>query len=352
MSLAKFLNNYVLKQPNNYLIVTTPYIDTLGLTKNKEYKLKVLNKDSKVIQITLDREFIGSFDKIPKIKEILGNFSKIEAFDFSKEKPKLLESSVQKPELKQSDEGYKAPLYSNMDRLLNPKPKPFVESLLPNEEFAEMMRNKKEKDLLRQRRADANIIHLVRTFYTQEERRDVFNRNRERYLALRNISRMNLEQVPLGVSVFDNIQQINTNQVRPINSLNWIPPPINPNDALSGIDLSHRNFRTQQELKKNIEALPGPKVDPNFTIEFGPDCSICMTEMESTEKLCKLGCGHTYHCDCISKWLKMPLSDYGREIKGVCAMCRAPVESITTNEPNSEKSSFGLSSELKYLLSL
>ena len=348
MSLAKFLNNYILKKPNNYLIVTTPYIDTLGLSKNKEYKLKV-SKESKVIQITLDKEFIGASSKIPEIKQIVGEFSKIEAFDGSREKPKLLESSTQKPEVKEP-EGYKAPLYSNMDRLLNPKDKPFIESLLPNEEFNKMMQSKKEKDLLRQRRADANIIHLVRTFYTQEERRDVFNRNRSRYLALRNISRMNLDQVPLGVSVFDNIQQINSNQVRPTNSLNWIPPPINPNDVLAGIDVSGRDFRTQQALKKNIEALPGPQIDPNFIIEFGPDCSICMTEMESTEKLCKLGCGHTYHCDCISKWLKMPLSDYGREIKGVCAMCRKPVTEITTNNPFN--SSFGLSSELKYLLSL
>ncbi|MCL7029877.1 hypothetical protein MKW94_028641 [Papaver nudicaule] len=51
--------------------------------------------------------------------------------------------------------------------------------------------------------------------------------------------------------------------------------------------------------------------------KYGVDqCVICQTEYEDEEQVMTLPCDHTYHSECISKWL---------QIKKVCAICNSEV---------------------------
>lgn len=75
--------------------------------------------------------------------------------------------------------------------------------------------------------------------------------------------------------------------------------------------VDRRKKATQDDLKSTTE-----KFTPKEKLK--DDCPICLEEMNATEEVMKLSCGHIYHSKCISKWLT--------EQSNTCPTCRKTVE--------------------------
>lgn len=52
-------------------------------------------------------------------------------------------------------------------------------------------------------------------------------------------------------------------------------------------------------------------------LEAGATCGVCLSEFESSERVVRLPCRHTFHAKCISKWLT--------QYKDTCPLCSAPI---------------------------
>jgi hypothetical protein len=305
MDFTNFVEKYT-KNGKIYVIFSGIPVKTGEITKVKNKPFVLKTSDENISDENLQK-FIN---KISKLK-----ISELRALDIT---GKFLNSTqFKEPEVIKPPEGYKPTPHSTFSTLFREKSN--NPALLPVESFTKLLEEQKEKALARQRSADANIIERIRNYYTQAQIKELTERERSRYLGLVNrVSSINQDDInneQLGESVLDDI------------------------------DLSSRS---PENIKEQI--VSEKKVVSDFTIDFGTECNICLMDMDLSEKLCKLNCKHTYHCECISKWLKVPISDHGSGIKGKCAVCREPVTKITTNEPRT--SNFGRWSELKYLLSL
>lgn len=55
--------------------------------------------------------------------------------------------------------------------------------------------------------------------------------------------------------------------------------------------------------KEVIESLPKIKVTAKMVTD-GQDCAICKEDLVKEEEVTKLPCNHTYHFDCVSRWLE------------------------------------------------
>lgn len=53
----------------------------------------------------------------------------------------------------------------------------------------------------------------------------------------------------------------------------------------------------------------------------GETCVICLETIEKQDMIRSLGCGHTFHNDCIMEWIK---------IKKTCPICRSKVSGLKT----------------------
>jgi hypothetical protein len=77
-----------------------------------------------------------------------------------------------------------------------------------------------------------------------------------------------------------------------------------------------------------------PKYCYNETQQSGSQCPICLKEFQSkeettdttTKNACTLpGCGHSFHCECLTVWLERTCS---------CPLCR---HELPTDDPNYEE---------------
>ncbi|KAF5181467.1 hypothetical protein FRX31_028946 [Thalictrum thalictroides] len=68
--------------------------------------------------------------------------------------------------------------------------------------------------------------------------------------------------------------------------------------------------RTVALMKKNKETFLGPRV---LVLESEDACAICLNDMKEGEVVRTIGCDHTFHCKCISKWV---------DKNTTCPLCR------------------------------
>ncbi len=318
MSLVKFLNNWLLKnntKDNNYLLVTVEYPDdrfTPPIIKQITYKLKKIKNTKKDVEIYLDNKFEGKFVSVSSFKENFGPIIKIEAYqDFP---TKLLESSEN--EIVKKESKFQFPLHSTETTL--DRPKIAIASLQPNEEWNKVMEkfNRSKQNAQDRLKLRTNLaLSLIRRRIQEYTSRPWYA----------NID-LTPQELTTGREVINNFY----------------------NRELDGIDTTFRSEEMIDKMVKTIQDLPQPQPG-NFDITG--DCSICLTEMEKNETICKLGCGHVFHCDCINRWIREPLSNYGYQIKSTCPYCRQAVQSIITNVKGSNfgKKRSVFENELNYL---
>jgi hypothetical protein len=55
--------------------------------------------------------------------------------------------------------------------------------------------------------------------------------------------------------------------------------------------------------KEDIDSLPRLKVTAIMVTE-GVDCAVCKDDLVLDEEVAQLPCKHTYHFECVSKWLE------------------------------------------------
>ncbi|KAF8544841.1 hypothetical protein BDD12DRAFT_722859 [Trichophaea hybrida] len=77
----------------------------------------------------------------------------------------------------------------------------------------------------------------------------------------------------------------------------------------------HQGNAPPPAAKEDIEALPKVKVTEQMVNE-GIDCAVCKEDLELDEQVTTLPCHHSYHFDCVSKWL---------EAHDTCPICRHPI---------------------------
>lgn len=65
----------------------------------------------------------------------------------------------------------------------------------------------------------------------------------------------------------------------------------------------HQGNAPPPAAKEDIEALPKVKVTEQMVNE-GIDCAVCKEDLELGEQVTTLPCHHSYHFDCVSKWLE------------------------------------------------
>ncbi|XP_010904885.1 probable E3 ubiquitin-protein ligase ZFP1 [Elaeis guineensis] len=73
-----------------------------------------------------------------------------------------------------------------------------------------------------------------------------------------------------------------------------------------------KNLRTSMHVQQSTSLALGSLSQAAF--ENGT-CMVCQVEYEDSERIGTLGCGHSYHADCIKQWLF---------VKNTCPICKAP----------------------------
>ena len=77
-------------------------------------------------------------------------------------------------------------------------------------------------------------------------------------------------------------------------------------DFLDQEPIQSRNIQSSKPLLK-VEKCVVDQDDP---------CSICMSMLKKGDNICKIGCNHMYHTECISTWyIKKP----------TCPLCRSKI---------------------------
>uniref|UniRef100_A0A2P2IYQ3 RING-type domain-containing protein n=1 Tax=Rhizophora mucronata TaxID=61149 RepID=A0A2P2IYQ3_RHIMU len=74
-------------------------------------------------------------------------------------------------------------------------------------------------------------------------------------------------------------------------------------------------------------------------------CTVCLTEFSEGDWLRKLGCGHTFHKDCLDKWLQRFLA--------TCPLCRTkvlPEEIVAGNRRKNQILDDEMDEETTYML--
>ncbi|KAF8249785.1 hypothetical protein K440DRAFT_649093 [Wilcoxina mikolae CBS 423.85] len=77
----------------------------------------------------------------------------------------------------------------------------------------------------------------------------------------------------------------------------------------------HQGNAPPPAAKEDIEALPKVRVTEQMVNE-GIDCAVCKEDLMLDEQVTTLPCHHSYHFDCVSKWL---------EAHDTCPICRHPI---------------------------
>ena len=87
-------------------------------------------------------------------------------------------------------------------------------------------------------------------------------------------------------------------------------------------------------LNESLEMYTCNELKPNVNIDVDSkqsdiesSCSICQDDIIMSEEVIHLECKHTYHSECIKKWVKY---------KAECPICRASIKTTTSslNEKN------------------
>ncbi|KAH7520662.1 hypothetical protein FEM48_Zijuj08G0169600 [Ziziphus jujuba var. spinosa] len=73
---------------------------------------------------------------------------------------------------------------------------------------------------------------------------------------------------------------------------------------------------TTQYLKLIEEKNPTRFFSERLRLEL-PECSVCLSEFEEGDKIRKLQCKHTFHRDCLDRWLQ--------QYWATCPLCRTKV---------------------------
>jgi hypothetical protein len=117
--------------------------------------------------------------------------------------------------------------------------------------------------------------------------------------------------------------------------------------SIKSIELSNGKYiwSLPGSIERN-EYINGITKLPYVDNRSNDDCPICLNELD--KGVCKLRCGHLFHCRCIKSWAKS--SSYG---KISCPLCRE----VSYDIINVKYTSFGkkkqnIYSEIRYLRSL
>lgn len=86
--------------------------------------------------------------------------------------------------------------------------------------------------------------------------------------------------------------------------------------------------------KEDIDALPRIKVTKEM-VDDSIDCAVCKEDLLLDEEVARLPCKHTYHFECVSKWL---------ETHDTCPICRHPITPEEKRQQNQNSSSSASSS--------
>lgn len=81
---------------------------------------------------------------------------------------------------------------------------------------------------------------------------------------------------------------------------------------ITALIVLYQNYVSPTLCKKDVE----PQYDMNIAHAAGTECSICITEIEATDEAMTTPCGHSFHRECLQRWMDERL---------VCPMCRAPL---------------------------
>lgn len=73
--------------------------------------------------------------------------------------------------------------------------------------------------------------------------------------------------------------------------------------VISQLMEQHQGNAPPPANKEVIESLPKIKVTAKMVID-GQDCAVCKEDLVEKEEVTKLPCNHTYHFDCVSRWLE------------------------------------------------
>ncbi|CEG77999.1 hypothetical protein RMATCC62417_12668 [Rhizopus microsporus] len=88
--------------------------------------------------------------------------------------------------------------------------------------------------------------------------------------------------------------------------------------------MKHRHGVTEQEQSSHIEAITIPRSEDAI-------CSICLSEYENDDLLCKLWCGHIYHRDCVKEWLSL---------NATCPLCKRDFRGKDFNHENRDEEEY------------
>ncbi|WCJ31818.1 RING/U-box superfamily protein [Euphorbia peplus] len=78
-----------------------------------------------------------------------------------------------------------------------------------------------------------------------------------------------------------------------------------------------RQISTSQYLQLIEEKNPAVPYTNNLRMQSVTECSVCLSEFQEEESVRKLKCKHTFHKDCLDKWLQ--------ECRATCPLCRTKV---------------------------
>nr|XP_010916041.1 probable E3 ubiquitin-protein ligase ZFP1 [Elaeis guineensis] len=73
-----------------------------------------------------------------------------------------------------------------------------------------------------------------------------------------------------------------------------------------------KNLRTSMHVQQSTSSSLG---SPSQSASGHGTCIVCQIEYEENERIETLDCGHSYHADCIKRWLA---------VKNICPICKAP----------------------------
>ena len=73
-------------------------------------------------------------------------------------------------------------------------------------------------------------------------------------------------------------------------------------------------------------------------LRFGDDCSICLGKIEKGQRVAELGCGHSFHRDCIQEWLGE---------RSACPNCRKPADLRVALDEAAQQEERALQRELR-----
>ena len=199
--------------------------------------------------------------------------------------------------------------------VINPSNEEAAEPIMSTKKYDNMVnqsRNRQKNNLHRNRTNLFNVIKDVfKDFFTDKKEDNQNNEDKksdnEDILDLnhRPILKRIIEKDILSSFQLNQNNQRNrerNNNLRHTNSYIYRRPQLFADDILT-FNISEEN--NDETIKKLVSYIPVFTVkEKNITKEGNNKCTICLSDFEVGQKKSTLPCMHSFHCNCIERWIK------------------------------------------------